>query len=507
MQKSKHNIIKRAHVREKIRLVNAIRAEDAELEIETIHTSDRGFLVFAAKDEAWHQWSFRKEELNNIFIQNLLGMNKDTYISMNSFKSPRKLISNLFGLNALWSDLDYYKTRYKNKTPSEMIGILSKNKFIKKIPPSMYIFSGKGIYAIWLLDRSAHAQKCLPIWNKLMSNIHDELKKYGADAKSVEPSHVLRLTGSVNTKTGNIAKIIKDSYYRFNPKRYSLDELAKLMLPELKYTKEEFKKILAKKRKSKKDKAACKTKSLYNIHSLNYARMQDLQRLVELREGQCNGYREQIIFLYRYWANCFYKDNKKALEEAKELNKMFTEPLNEKEVEEATIRAEVASEILAKKLEEYCNLEKKPSIKTFFKKTGCYIYSNKKLIEILDIQQNEMEHLSTIINTKEKNRRNKNYRNEWKKARGKAGRRNENGLTSREQAKFDKIYAILRLQKEGLNQSQIASKLGVTRQAISKLVKEIKENNLTLEKPINIEDKPVELLSKVTDTELNLMII
>ncbi|MDZ4991228.1 HTH domain-containing protein [Clostridium perfringens] len=499
----KHNLIKLAHARERIKLVDGNRVNDAEEEINSLHENN-GFVVFAMKDDNWHQWSFRKDEINNIFIHNLLGMDKDTYISINSFRSPKKLISNLFGLNALWSDVDFYKTKYRNKSYQEMIEIISKNKVIKKIPPSFFMYSGKGLYAIWLLE-NAHAGKCLPLWNKLMNTIHKELVKYGADPKSVEASHVLRLAGSRNNKTGNNAKIIKNSYY-FNPKRYSLDKIAKSILPELKFSKEEWLEKLTKKKESKAEKlykASCKFTSLYNVHSLNYARMQDLQKLVELREGKCTGMRELIIFLYRYWANCYHKDGDIALSEALELNKMFSEQLSDNEVIKATKRAEEAATIWQSKLDEYLSLEKKPSIKTFFKDTGCYIYSNKKLIEILDIQQEEMIHLNTIFNTKEKNRRSKEYRAEWKRN----SRRNKNGLTSREQSKVDKIYVILKLQNEGLNQSQIALKLGVSRQAVSKLVKEIREKNITLESASNIDEKQDSVLLRVTDTELNLLVI
>ncbi|WP_415277099.1 helix-turn-helix transcriptional regulator [Clostridium perfringens] len=503
--KTKHNLIKLCHARESIKLVDVNRSDDAEREIDSIHESGNGFIVFAMKDDAWYQWSFKKDDISNIFIQNLLGMDKDTYMSINSFKSPKKLISNLFGLNAIWSDIDFYNTKYKNKTYEEMIQIISKNKIIKKMPPSMFIYSGKGLYTIWLLE-NAHAGKCLPLWNKLMSVIQEEFLRYGADPKSAEASHVLRLAGSKNSKTGNNAKIVKDSFY-FNPRRYNLDEISKLILPELKYSKEEWSKRLAKKKDNKSKemyKAVCKTISLFNVHSLNYARMQDLQKIVELRKGQCTGMRELIIFLYRYWANCYHKDAHIALDEALELNKMFTEPLTENEVIKATKRAEIAAEIWQGKLDEYLALDKKPSVKKFFEGTGCYIYSNKKLIEILDIQQEEMEkgELLTIINTKEKNRRNKDYRAEWKRN----NRRNENGLTPREQGKFDKIYAILEFKEQKITQKEMAEKLGCSIKTIEKYIKEIKEKNIT-KKTITSNSEQGIHLTKITDTELNLLVI
>lgn len=499
MPKNKHNLIKRCEERKLIKLVDANRVSDTEMEIDALH-NECGFLVFALKDDVWHQWSYRKEDINNVFIQNLLGINTDTYISMNSFKSPRRLISNLFGLNALWTDLDYYKTEYKDKSFDEMIEILSQNELIKKAPPSFYLYSGNGMYAIWLLE-SAHAKACLPIWDKLMSVIHDAMKPYGADAGACDPARVLRLAGSRNLKTNNIAKIVKEDY-KFNPTRYSIKSISELILPKFEFSKTEWNAIKKKSRKTKKEKEACKIQSLFNIYTLNYARMQDLQGIVELREGNCIGYREKILFLYRYWGNCFWKDSKKALEETLEFNKMFSVPLDQKEVIEATKRAEIAAAIWDEKLEAYWKLDKKPNVISYFKNTGCYVYSNKKLIELLQITQDEMVNLITIINTKEKNRRNKGYRKEYKRKE----HRNENGLTSREQSKMDKIYAILDLLEKGYKQKDIVLELGYAKSTVSEYVKEIKTKNITKSKNVDNNITGIEF-TRVTDSELKLLVI
>lgn len=71
----------------------------------------------------------------------------------------------------------------------------------------------------------------------------------------------------------------------------------------------------------------------------------------------------------------------------------------------------------------------------------------------------------TIISTIVKYDRNNKKRNE--------ARRNEEGLTSRQQGKKDRINSILELKQQGYNQSKIAEKLGITRQAVSKLLKEL----------------------------------
>lgn len=496
-----NNIIKIAYERKNVRVINSKRVDDAELEIDNLH-GDKGFIIFAVKDGRWQQYSLKKEDISNKFLLNLLGVNVDTYITMNSFRTPKRLMSNLYSLNCLWADIDYYKiNKYKDYTYKEMINVLEEDKFIKENKPSFYIASGKGIYAIWLIE-NAYAEACLPIWGKLMDVIHENLKKYGADPRALDATRVLRLAGSKHTVVNKKALIVKNSLEN-NFKRYTIPALADRLLPKLDYTKEEWVKIKQKKRKTRKIKEAIKIKSYFTIHSLNFARMNDLQTLVELRKFKCDGYRELILFLYRYWGNCFWRDNERALEETLEFNKMFNDPCDEKTVAMLTKRAEVAAEIWEEKLNEYWELEDKPPVKEFFKKTGAYIYSNKKLIQELEITQEEMRSLSTIFNTKEKNRRNADYRKAWQKEKDteyrRMSRRNENGLTKREQAKINRINTIIELKAQGLNQSKIAEKLGITRQAVSKLVKEI--NNVNEYK---VEFK-TDILNKVTDSELSLL--
>lgn len=501
-EKPKHNLVVRAEERKIIKLVDATRINDAEQEIELIHNN--GFFIIAVgeptdnKRYKWSQWAYKKNDIDNKFLQNLIGYEYNTYLSMNSFKSPFKTLSNLYSLNALWSDIDFYnEEKYKDKTYLEMIQIVSKNKLLQKAPPSFFVYSGRGFYPIWLI-KDAHANACLPLWNKLMQVIHEEMKQYGADKSGTEASHVLRLAGSNNTKSNCKAKILKDDII-FNPRRYTLKELSDVLLGNLPHSKEEWAEIKKKKRKSKKDKRVCRIQSLFNIHSLNYARMQDIQQLIELREGNCEGTRELMLFLYRYWANCYHKCDETALDEILRLNSLFKEPLSESEVIGATKNAAEAAELWENKLNEYLVLDKKPSVKKFFYegKTKVYVYSNKTLIEELKITQEEMESLQTIFNYQEKLRRKNEKR--------RLARLNENGLLPRKQAKMDKIYAILDFIEEGLTRKQMAERLNCSPDLIKHYMRMIRKDNIT--KPIKETVIEIPELTRVTDTELKLLVI
>src|SRR3712207_9521381 len=79
---------------------------------------------------------------------------------------------------------------------------------------------------------------------------------------------------------------------------------------------------------------------MFNCYSLHYARLMDLVKLQEMRNGLCRnkdgtltetGQREIMCFLYRYWSCCFTKDKEKAIKDTLEFNKGFTLPLDRSE--------------------------------------------------------------------------------------------------------------------------------------------------------------------------------
>ena len=83
-----------------------------------------------------------------------------------------------------------------------------------------------------------------------------------------------------------------------------------------------------------------------------------------------------------------------------------------------------------------------------------YWYTNQKLIDMLGITEDEQRHLKTIIGTNEKYRRNN--------IRSRKERRNEAGLTMREQQKKDTINKIMELRKQDFTLQEIADKLNMT---------------------------------------------
>ncbi|WP_242978477.1 hypothetical protein [Clostridium tetani] len=180
---------------------------------------------------------------------------------------------------------------------------------------------------------------------------------------------------------------------------------------------------------------------------------------MELREGMCRmedgslkatGLRELMCFLYRYWSSCYERDTENALQSTLDFNKQFKEPLSTGEVERATKSATKA----------YKQWLKDCPTGTYSR--GGYNYKNKTLIKLLNITEEEMKVLETIIDNKEVKRRT----NIRVKKYNKDKRRNELGLTKRQQEKEKKEKQIQELLLKGVNKTQIAREIGISRQKL-----------------------------------------
>lgn len=361
---------------------------------------------------------------------------KDIYYTPNTFNSPiRREREYLWQLHRFYIDIDH-KTGTEPIDQFEVVGAVEQLVEEKKIPqPTEYINSGRGIHIYWDIN-NCHIM-LLDLWEKIenyLFNIIKELersiKNISVDSRVKDPTRLLRLPNTINSKSnskcysmlkneGNIYNIfdLKKAYIKVN-KQYKKNKSKITYLP---------------------------TKNLY---TLNMSRIEDFKHIVSLRNGDIKGYRNTLIMLYSYHYRLV---NEVTVEElikvTKEFNKSFKEPYK------------------AKELISVCRSINR-TVKHFQEDNNKgYKFTNKYIINALDLEEQEQRELLTIISTRVKYDRNNKKRNE--------ARRNEEGLTSRQQGKKDRINSILELKQQGYNQSKIAKKLGITRQAVSKLLKEL----------------------------------
>ena len=405
-----------------------------------IHSKDKGFITIAEKEfKQFIQWHYKYSNLPS-----LVGK-MDNYMSMNTFWKTYRRIEYLKELTTIYVDIDYYNTNFSKETVLHNLAQLVEEK---KLPqPSITIDSGRGLYVIWKIEQVP--SQALPLWQTVENHFVDLLSKLGADPLAKDACRVLRVPGTVNSKNNSSVNTLE-----FIPELvYTLGALQEEYLPTLKvFTEEEVQENEkgVKKRSPSNNKLA----RLFNIYNLNYTRIVDLITLCELRSFDLPSQRELVLFLYRLWSNLFCENKEIALERTLELNTQFHYPLSVREATSATKSAEKAFDAW----------ESGETVKWQGREVRKgYNYTNKTLIDLLDITQEEQIHMKTIIGTGEKYRR----KNE------KRAPRNEAGLTSRQQAKQDVIERLTKLCKENpkMTHKALGEILGVTRQYVSELLK------------------------------------
>lgn len=402
----------------------AIKVNKVEY-IDKVHGNSKGWITRSCIDKnGYSQWHYKYAELKEL---DLTGEN--IYITLNTFFKPCRRLECIKELNCAYIDLDYYKTKY---TKEQIIMNLEADYFNKIIPATNYILdSGRGLALIWLINKVP--SKALPLWKAVQEYLYKQLKEFGADRQALDATRILRVPGSINSKSKTVVSIIDEYDYI-----YDLREIQKEFLPELKPV-------------EKKKGRPKKINYIYRERSLYYARIQDITKLCELREYDLRGHREIILFLYRYYLCSFTEDVQKALEDVLELNSMFILPLKENEVIRATRSAE----------------------KCYLDKNKEYKYKNETLIGLLEITEDEEKYMTTIISKNEYKRRN----NEYNKNKYKEKLKAEGKLSKKEEVKIrrEKIKDLL---AEGLSQKEIYSLLKISKRTCVNDVKFLKEQDL-----------------------------
>jgi hypothetical protein len=151
---------------------------------------------------------------------------KNRYVTMNRFSTWR-CEERLVELNANYVDIDYYKTRLKCLEP-RVVFYLCLERLVDAgmPPPSIALFSGRGLLLIWL--HSPIPPSALPRWKSLQSRLHSVFHGFGVDRSGANCVKVFRIPGSVNY--GNVVKVL----YPSSPSeaiRWEFEDLAREILP------------------------------------------------------------------------------------------------------------------------------------------------------------------------------------------------------------------------------------------------------------------------------------
>ena len=393
--------------------------------VNIIHGDSKGWITKAKIcNKEYKQWHYKYKDLIELKFDEY-----NVYITLNTFYKTYRRIECIKELNALFIDLDTYKTGF---TKDQILMNLNKNYFKQSmLIPNFIIDSGRGLYLIWLIKKVP--SMALPLWKAVEEYFYKTLKEFGADRQALDATRILRVPGSFNSKTHTEVKIIDNYDYL-----YELREIQSEYMPEL------SEKAPVRRGRPK------KVKYIYRERSLYYTRLQDIIKLCELRGYDLKGQRELILFLYRYYLCYFTEDVEKSLNDTLELNSMFRQSLSEREVIRATKSAE-----------------------TVFKdKNKDYKYKNETLINLLEITEEEQKEMKTII-SKDEYKRRKKLRN----TKAYENKLKTQGKLSEKEKLLQRRVKIKDLLAKGLKQKDICSQLNISKDTYLRDRKYLKEQD------------------------------
>lgn len=368
---------------------------DASEEAACYHSIERqgyfSLLVANGVNSRKRQESYRLGLMPQVLSR--LDRTHDTWLSQAEFFLPNRRIVNLSRIGLLFADLDTYRTPLKGLSPERQADALQLCCNDEGIPPpSLIVFSGRGLQAKWLLER-AIPRLALPRWDACQRSLVDRLGSLGSDIAAKDASRVLRLVETVNSKSGEICRVIHvNSGTDGEPMRYSFEYLAECLLPVARSDIERQKKA----RKTRQERRSQLvlvpggwTGGLraLNTRRLAWDRLEDLRALRRMRGGAHEG--ERMKFLL--WELNFLMlsgavHSTRMYPEAAALAKEIDPAWDYRSAELMTIYAKAKAWNAGEAVE--FNGKRYPTL---------YTPRNDTLISMFRITDAEQEHLRTII--------------------------------------------------------------------------------------------------------------
>lgn len=380
----------------------------------------------------------------------LLNPKRDSFMSQAEFNLPTRRIVHLARIGLLFADLDTYRLPWAaGRTPEQLASAVLYHCAQEGVPvPSLLVYSGRGIQAKWLLDGTLPRQ-ALPRWNACQRYLVDRLTGLGADHHAKDASRVLRLVNTVNTKSGDMCRVVYIEHGQDGqPIRYDFEYLAEMLLPVARWTIEKQRQERIERRQFRLLPGG-KADNLrgFSGRQLAWDRLEDLRKLAELRGGVSEGERMQHLF----WRLNFLllsgaTHSKQMYHEAAALARELDPAWSYRSRELMTLYAKARAHEAGEKVE-FGGRQLSP----------LYTPRNDTLINLFQITAEEQRKLRTLISSDIARERDR----ERHKARRRAA-----GAVDREtylDAAAEKRAQARALRAEGLSVRAIAQRLGISK--------------------------------------------
>lgn len=263
-------------------------------------------ILKASVDGAKQQRSYPVASMGFVLAE--CDSSNDTWISQAEFWAPTRRLMHFMRVGLLFIDLDTYKVPgLAGMSPDDLLKKLLALCEQTGIPePSIVVYSGRGLQAKWLLSSPLPA-KALPRWSLVQHELCRRLVPLGADANAVDASRVLRLVHTVNSRSGEIVRVVHNTDVRLD-----FDAIADRLLP---LTREQLQAVReARRAKQSGQRPATRTKGHLTAidtasaaglrpfvgSQLAWDRLADMRTLAKLRgwaHGAPDGSRDLAVFV------------------------------------------------------------------------------------------------------------------------------------------------------------------------------------------------------------------
>ena len=373
--------------------------------------------------------------------------NLDYYITANTVSGVQRNVSGLFGLQNIVIDIDCHdedKKRYATELVQGFIWRIKRDLWDTDIIPmaNSIVRTGRGVQLWWALKPGYAKNRYYydKIKNNLMAHIecllseYSELDGLGVDrGASGNPVGYFRFPCTYNTKAKKYG-----SLEILHSKRYDQQELMNLEAPEA---------VIPAVESSQQVIPLLSTdiSVLQKFYSTGSKRVIQLIKLRNLRNNTVGAETRNNFNFAVYNALRMTYDHEEAMVRLRSYNAGFNEPMSDRELENCVVSA---------------------------KKLGGYKYSNKKLIELLEISEEEQDAIGL-------------HPFEGKYRPWNCSKPNSSRDATRKVLKADRDHKIVTMVKSGLSQAEVARQLGIGKNTVGRVMKKHSE-------PVVVEIAPRE---------------
>lgn len=372
----------------------------------------------------------------------------DCYITPNSFYAPKRQCKFVHKLNYLFIDIDNHNDIVDQHSINSLLYHLQEEYFNVKIPePTFVVSTGRGLQLYYKIPPLSYNDKTSKFWRKVEQGLIDNMEDlnfngFAVDTKVKDAPRLLRLAGTYNTKSKTYAEI---AYY--SDKEYTLTEISQGYVFGCITTGRKYKKYKGNKHITAISKGRYRVNANSSVSNAIYTkeqelklleqRLQDLSKLVELRQGDLKGCRQSLIWQAGNILRQLDITEQEKTVYLQDINNRFSEPLPDSEIQHELYRKDI------------------------------YKRSNNKLIELLQISTEEQLQLSTIKYSTQK------LNKELQKA-------------ERKKHKEETLKQVQYMSAAGKTQKQIAVSIGVSVSTIKKYYKELGINKAKISNKVAV---------------------